>query len=298
MTTRFGSATQGLSVLGDGRLLRDAVEAEPLAWLGAAHVEAYGAETDLLVKLLDVGQRLVVHVHPDRAFAQRHLGCRHGKSEAWIVLETAGDASVVYLGFRREVAEDELRRWVDTQDTTAMLDALNVVPVAPGDAIFVPAGVPHAIGEGMLLVELQEPTDFSILMEWKGFDIDGVVDGHLDLGFDLALSCVDRSPRSSAEVDALRGPVVDSARARLLPTAADPYFRAERLRDGAELPAGFAVVVTIAGSGSLSTEHGGALPLTRGDTVAIPHAAGAARVDGDVELICCLPPDPTAPGGP
>ena len=50
-----------------------------------------------------------------------------------------------------------------------MLGALHRVPVAAGDAIFVPAGMPHAIGEGLLIVELQEPTDLSVLLEWEGF---------------------------------------------------------------------------------------------------------------------------------
>ena len=50
-----------------------------------------------------------------------------------------------------------------------MLDALNAVDVQPGDVLFVPAGTPHAIGEGVLLVELQEPSDLSILLEWRGF---------------------------------------------------------------------------------------------------------------------------------
>ena len=62
--------------------------------------------------------------------------------------------------------------------------------------VLVPAGRLHAIGEGVLLLELQEPEDLSILLEWGGFALDGERDGHLGLGFDLALSAVDhqRSP--------------------------------------------------------------------------------------------------------
>src|SRR5690242_16776936 len=73
MTTVAGQAEKGLSRLADGTLLRDAVTADPLAWLGAAHTDTYGASTELLVKLLDPGQRLPVHLHPDRTFARRHL---------------------------------------------------------------------------------------------------------------------------------------------------------------------------------------------------------------------------------
>src|ERR1700735_5603521 len=78
-TSRFGQDKDGLSVMPDGRYLRDVIESDPEAWLGPDHLEYFGAEPALLVKLLDAGQRLPVHVHPDRSFAIRHLGSRHGK---------------------------------------------------------------------------------------------------------------------------------------------------------------------------------------------------------------------------
>ena len=79
------------------------------------------------------------------------------------------------------------------QDSAAMLDALHELPVGAGDAIFVPAGMPHAIGAGILLVELQEPTDLSVLLEWDGFELTEA-EGHLDLGWDRALG----GPRARA----------------------------------------------------------------------------------------------------
>ena len=66
-TTFDGS--RGLSALPDGTLVRDAIEADPEAFLGPEHVARFGADPALLVKLLDAGQRLPVHFHPDRAFA-------------------------------------------------------------------------------------------------------------------------------------------------------------------------------------------------------------------------------------
>jgi mannose-6-phosphate isomerase len=203
----------------------------------------------------------------------------------------------VHLGFTREVAPGALAAWVAAQDAAAMLGALNALPVAPGDALLVPAGVPHAIGEGVFLVELQEPTDFSVLLEWEGFAVDGASDGHLGLGFDVALGCVDRSGWDRQRLAGLRGPAGDGrgGRERLLPAAADPFFRAERL-----LPAGgpvrvepsFAILVVVGGEGRLDTEAGGPLALARGDTVLVPFGAGAAAVSGAVDVIRCLPPDP------
>src|SRR5262249_32445380 len=81
---------------------------------------------------------------------------------------------------------------------------LNEVRVDDGDCVFVPAGLPHAIGEGIFLVELQEPTDLSILMEWTGFAIDGERDGHLGLGFEVALQSARRTAVNGDELAALR----------------------------------------------------------------------------------------------
>src|SRR5438270_874270 len=97
------------------------------------------------------------------------------------------------------------------QDGDAMLAAMHALPVAPGDGVLVPAGLPHAIGEGVLLVELQEPTDFSVLMQWEGFELDGPAEGHLGLGFDLALRCVDRRGWALDALQELRGRDLGSA---------------------------------------------------------------------------------------
>ena len=89
-TVRYGMDVDGLSRLPDGRYLRDAVEADPEAWLGPRHRAYFGSSPTLLVKLLDAGERLPVHVHPPRSFAYRHLGSRHGEAEAWVVLGASG----------------------------------------------------------------------------------------------------------------------------------------------------------------------------------------------------------------
>ena len=169
-TPRFGRATDGMTRLADGSLLADLIAADPVAWLGKEHVARYGADPALLVKLLDAGERLPVHVHPDRAFAATHLASPYGKTEAWIVVE-AEPGAVVYLGFARDVGAAELAGWVSRQDTGSMLAATNRVPVSAGDTVLCPAGTPHAIGAGVLIVELQEPTDLSVILEWRVFSL-------------------------------------------------------------------------------------------------------------------------------
>jgi len=304
-TPRAGEAPQGLSALPGGELLRDAVLADPLAWLGREHVDRYGDQgVELLVKLLDAGQRLPVHVHPDRAFAREHLGLAHGKTEAWVVLD-AEPGAVVGLGLRTPLDRDTLRAMVDRHDSDALVEALHVRQPRAGDGILVPAGTPHYIGAGVLVVEVQEPTDLSILLEWEGLAVDGDADGHLGLGFDVALQAVDTRVWSQYDVDSAvrslsRDPADRRGMVAALPQEADPYFRADWVRAGPDpvpVAAGFAVLVVTAGEGALR-HRGGALPVRRGDVGLVPFAAGDWSVDGTVEAVLCRPPAPDAPAAP
>jgi mannose-6-phosphate isomerase len=283
-TTVFGETELGLSRLADGALLRDVITADPESWLGPDHAERFGADPALLVKLLDAGQRLPVHVHPDGPFAREHLGTKFGKTEAWVVI-AARPGAQVHVGFREEVSEDTLRAWIGDQDHDAMLGALHPLDVAAGDTIFVPAGVAHAIGEGLLIVELQEPSDMSVLLEWDGFGIEDEVEATLGLGWKTALGCAERAARDAT---ALRGPRSDGAIADLLPAAARPFFDAQRIApagDTTQLDAGFAVIVVIDGTGTIA-----GLDVTRGDALVVPHAAGAVTAEGDLTALACRPP--------
>jgi mannose-6-phosphate isomerase len=290
-TTVFGEEELGLSRLPDGRLLRDAAAEDPVAFFGPAHAERRGPDPALLVKLLDAGERLPVHVHPDGPFAHEALRSPYGKTEAWIVIATSRPDASVAAGFREDVDPETLERWVRDQDHDAMLGALNPVPVKAGDAIFVPAGTPHAIGDGVLIVELQEPTDMSVLLEWDGFGIEDDDEATLGLGWERALRCVDRAALDPAT---LRGPGAegDGPVARLLPPEADRFFRAERIAPApvAELAPGFAILVVTDGAGALHAEHGEPLDIRRGDTVLVPWSAGHCRLEGDLVAIACRPP--------
>lgn len=303
-TSIFSRPEAGLTRLDDGSTLRAAIAAAPDAFLGPEHVARYGADPALLVKMLDTGQRLVVHFHPDRDFAAKHLNSRYGKTEAWIILEarrSGDDSACVYLGFKEDADPAVIRRWVADQDTAAILGSLNKVDVAAGDTWLVPAGVPHAIGAGVTLVELQEPTDFSIMLEWAGFQLDGAREGHLGLGFDVALGALDVSGWDSRRLDALHGPShgprANAAErpgvVRLLPAEADPFFTAERVDvspSGVAFEPGYAILVVVSGSGRIEYPAG-SLPVSRGSTILVPYGIGPVTLDGEFQALRCRPPD-------
>ena len=306
-TVRFGQAPQGFSRLPDGRLLIEAVQADPQGWLGAEHLARFGVSTEVLIKLLDLDQRLPVHLHPNRAFSRTHLGLAHGKTEAWYVID-APEGAEVGVGFRDAMTLEQVSAWVGDRDSDALLSALRTRVVRPGDAMLVPSGLPHTVAAGVFVLELQEPTDLSILLEWQGFAVDGMKDGHLDLGFDTALQAVDLSAVSDSDLDRLVMPREVIERAGLssaMPAAADAYFRAHRFdaSDGpVSVDAGFSVVLVLAGRGVLSTA-GGALEVTRGDVALVPYGAGEYTLHSDghdaaLVGVVCRPPAPDAPADP
>jgi mannose-6-phosphate isomerase len=283
-TTVFGDDEVGLSRLENGRRLADLFPADPETYFERAHLAAYGADPAVLIKLLDAGERLPVHLHPDGPFAQSHLGTPHGKTEAWVVLDAEPDACV-HVGFGRDVEEDELEAMIESQDVDAMLAAMNRLPVSRGDTIYVPAGLAHAIGEGILLLELQEPSDLSLLLEWRGLS---EADAYLGLSRETALAAVRRSPLSAAELERLtlsRDPAI-------FPPEADRFFRAELLAEGSVLEPAFSVVIVYDGEGALETDYSGPVALRRGSTVVVPFAAGTCAVTGACRAIRCRPPAP------
>jgi len=279
-TTVNGEPALGLTTLPDGRVLRDAIEQDPIAWLGDEHVARWGADTRLLVKLLDAGQRLPVHAHPHDDFAARHLGRAHGKAEAWYILQ----GGTVHVGLKEDVDASVLADLVTRQDVTALLGLLHEIAVAEGDVVWVPPGELHAIGAGILLLELQQPEDLSILLEWEDFAIDGAALGHLGLGFDLALAAVNRRGRSDVEISTLVSTAPASGSA--FPAAADEYFRLERIPvDGSVvIEPGFSIVVVSEGRIAIDGELSSA-----GAALLVPHAAGALEASGHGELLVARP---------
>ena len=295
-TTILGEESRGLTVLPDGRLLRDAIAAEPEVFLGPEHVHHFGADPALLVKLLDAGERLPVHAHPDRRFAHERLGAEHGKCEVWLIIGTEGPGTRIHLGFREDVDPAALAAWVAAQDGAAMLAALNELPVEAGDCIYVPAGTPHSIGEGVLMVEVQEPSDLGVLLEWTRFGIERPEEATMGLGFDAACECVRLTAVDRAELSSWwrRNDTVPESRPGVrpvVPSAAEPFFRADWLRPdpSVALSPGYSTLVVVSGAGELETE-GGSLPLVQGNTLLVPHAAGAGELRGAIEAVRCRPP--------
>jgi len=299
----ISNVTVGSTVYALDRLIAQ----DPVYFLGEAHVACYGAEPRILVKYIDCAIRLHLQVHPSAAFARRYLNSPVGKTEAYHVLGCRDSEACVYLGFRREVRPEELKILIEQQKIEELLASLNKVPVQPGDTLLVPGGTPHALGEGLFLVELQEASDLVVRFEFKrgGFILPEASRfmGHtLDfcLGvFDyrvLSPSQIDREFRCQPE-PLHKSPPASWAE-ELIGSSHTRSFRLQKLHLGAPLEYGiseFAICIVL--RGALTVESKSATFVTQQfGKFLLPAGLGKVRLsprqEPEAELLVCLPPSP------
>ncbi len=147
----------------------------------------------ILTKILDSAIRLPVQAHPDKKFAEKYFASLHGKEESWVILDVRPGAKV-YYGFREGVTGAMLKEAVKNSDTDKQAMESLLVPheVKPGDVVYIPGKMVHAIGAGCLLLEVQEPTDYTIQPErWCGDYRLSDNEMFLGLDKDTALECLD-----------------------------------------------------------------------------------------------------------
>lgn len=245
----------------DGETLKNLIREFPEAILG----EGTGIERfPLLVKFLDASDRLSVQVHPNDAQAIQYDAEENGKTEAWVIL-AAEPGSRLYVGLNEGVTPDQLR---DCLTNGTVESCLHTIEVSAGDCVFIPAGTVHAIGEGILLAEIQQSSDLTFrLYDWGRLGTDGKPRA---LHIEDAIACTDfeRGPVHPVQ------PRVETAdgvaRERLVEC---PQFVMNRLRTGSSIgfdPDGrFHVVMVVQGTARM---HSGDLAksLPTGQTVLLP----------------------------
>ena len=148
--------------------LKEIVAKNPVELLGENHVGKFGDQTGVLVKLIDSAERLIIQTHPDKEKAKELFHSAYGKTECWHFVggrEINGEPPYVYLGFKPGVTKEQWKVLFREQNIQGMLDCMHKYYVQPGETFLIEAGTPHAIGAGCLLVEIQEPTDYTIRLE-------------------------------------------------------------------------------------------------------------------------------------
>ncbi len=149
--------------------------------LGDKVYDKYGLGFPLLIKYIDATDDLSVQVHPDDKLAQERYGM-NGKTEMWYVIQ-ADEGAGLYVGFKDGVTRDQY--WDSVEEGT-IDQLLRFYPVKKGDLFFIPAGTVHAIGRGVLLAEIQQPSDVTYrIFDWNRVDANGNSrELHVDEAFD------------------------------------------------------------------------------------------------------------------
>jgi mannose-6-phosphate isomerase len=237
----------------------------------------------VLIKLIDAHDDLSIQVHPDDAYAVKN-GLVSGKTELWYILDASDDA-FIYYGFSREVSKEELKSHIEKK---TLPEILNRVPVNKGDVFFIESGVIHAIGAGILLMEVQQNANTT----YRVYDYDRKdAAGNLrELHLDEALEVVDRSVVGREAIHPQIEEREGYSFSRLMNCQ---HFTVDRLdvKTGADCICGedsFASVVITRGSGQILFENkqfgtAGSMAISKGDSIFIPAGAGPFRIQGQCE---------------
>lgn len=295
---------EGLSRLAEtGELLRDVLNHQGPELLGAAHAGRWGSNPGILLKLLHSRSRLLVQTHPDKARALRYFGSPFGKTEAWYIVETKPDCpAYVYAGFLPQVSREGFCALIEKQDTRAILGCLHRFQVQRGDVIFIPAGMPHAMGADCLAAEIQEPTDITLRAERIRPDGSVLPEEalHAGIGMENLLNCFDfcgLSKEATRERIFLRPEVTNgrdySEKQLIAQEQTDCFSMREIAVKGTYRGAhhGFAVGLVLEGTGCLLA-GGEAIPLRRGSELFFPADVSGYTYQSDegMRVLECFPP--------
>ena len=169
------SAVKGAeSVVANGFLKRNNIEEIIEVYMGNLIgdkiYEKYGLTFPLLIKSLDCHDVLSVQVHPDDELAaERHNS--YGKTEMWYIVD-AEPGAFIYIGFnRKDITREE---YIAAINEGRLPELLNKVEVKPGDTFFIPAGTIHALGKGVVVLEIQQTSDVTYrVYDWERVDDNG-----------------------------------------------------------------------------------------------------------------------------
>lgn len=235
----------------------------------------------LLIKFLDATDRLSLQVHPNDEQAKTAQRKTNGKTEAWVIIDAARE-SRIYAGLKAGVDRRRLEAALEQREIESCLHSFQP---RPGDCVYLPAGTVHAIGEGILLAEIQQSSDITYrLFDWGCVGSDGKP---RELHLSQALACIDFA----------RGPVNPVLPLQISPTPSlveelvrSDYFviRRHQLAESVllEREDRFHILMVLDGRGEL--ECGGQkIPLVRGKSILIPAITPQVRIVplGEITLL-------------
>lgn len=262
-----------------GRTLTEVLKVHP-EYLGT---KVNDGELPVLVKFIDAKQDLSVQVHPDDEYARMYEH-QNGKTEMWYIIDAEERASLIY-GFRHKVTAEILKNAVET----GTLDKhLQKVPVHKGDLFFVPAGIVHGIGAGILLAEIQESSNVTYrVYDYNRIDKNGK---KRELHFDKAVQVMNMNEEADMRQKSRIVKYYAGCSRELICRC--KYFEVERIQvtkgfSFSVLDESFQVLMCLKGDGEIATMDPNRKPVRfcKGDTIFLPAKIGRCQVLGEATLL-------------
>lgn len=249
---------------------------------------------EILTKILNSSIRLPVQAHPDRPFSKKYFNSKYGKEESWVILGTEPDAKIFY-GFKDGVTMERFTQAIAESDNskTVMEDLLVGYDVKVGDVIYIPAKMVHAIGAGCLLLEVQEPTDFTIQPErWCGDRRLSDNEMYLGLTKEQALECFDIDKKFPVPLEPKTLYESDNISYKsFIDDRMTETFRVRQIKlSGGKflLDKGCGIYVVTEGGGEI-TGDGYEKDITKGDYFLVPEIAkDKFTLTGEMTVVECL----------
>jgi mannose-6-phosphate isomerase len=163
----LSAIADNLSVISNGFLAGNNIEELIEVYMGDitgdSIYDKFGNEFPLLIKFIEAQEDLSIQVHPNNDLAKNRHNA-YGKTEMWYILESK-TGSKIYTGFNDGVTSDIYK---EALENGKIEELLNVETIEAGDVFFTPAGRVHAIGAGIVLVEIQQTSDITYrIFDWN-----------------------------------------------------------------------------------------------------------------------------------
>lgn len=230
--------------------------------VGEKNYEKFGTEFPLLIKFIDAKDKLSIQVHPNDELAkERHQA--YGKTEMWYVIQ-ADPGSQLITGFNLPLSKEE---YLKIFNSGRLEEVLHYEEVKAGDVFFIPAGLVHAIGGGILLAEIQQTSDIT----YRIFDFNRVDDKGQprELHTELALDAIDFNPHPDSRItyQAVENTSTTLVNCQYFTTNILP-LNSKIERDFAEKDT-FVIYICLEGGYSIISEEG-KMEVKKGETILVP----------------------------
>ena len=307
----FFGCSKAIDSEGKEAYLFQLIKQDPIGMLGKEHISSYGMDTGILVKLLDAKNQFLLQAHPNRAFAKKMWNSNFSKDESCYVIairEDSEETPSLVIGFKKGITKELFMELYHKEDMIALEELCYKIPVKPGDSYFVPSGMPHYLGSGCLVCEVQEPCDITVvpmkqekLMDFRKrvtpmgqfpLEPEEIYEEKLFGSFDFTGYTLEEIISKTKSEKRIVREESGGIEQFIFGAPHTPYFTYKVISSTQSISisktGSLQIGIVLSGSGKILNE-GEELEIKQGDELFVPYNVSDATIYGDASLILCSP---------